>query len=202
MELEAQEKTAKANEALGANPCDRVALRDEEGTTLLIACDSPRCPDCGPRKFNQLWAGMETHFGGQVDLYAVGSDLEYRQMRDAIRQQSVSHGQKYEYVSWRMPDGSRVVATDAKLRRASTRTQLAALKAGLKQAYLTGWAAIRKTWTLAKLTLSRERVRESVSIVGKLRYIRVRSTRQQVLNAQKSEQYWKESANEYTTEPR
>ena len=39
------------DDTFGPNPCRRMTLRNEDtGHTFGVACDSKRCPDCGPRK--------------------------------------------------------------------------------------------------------------------------------------------------------
>jgi len=164
-------------DTFGPNPCTNLMFQDEAGAKHLTQCDSPRCPNCGLRKAAQLWQHVTSTFGPQATLYTITDDDDYTRLRDRIRQHKHRTGVEVHYISWNIGQGNRLLFTDADLDNAPAPTQTAAIKASLIDHYRRGVAALRKTWNIGTVTLSRSRLQWE-SVTGKLSWVR-RLTKQE-----------------------
>jgi len=142
---------------VASNPCRRTLfLNSDTGEYVRTICDSPRCRDCGPLKANLLWQGIEL-IGKQVTLVRCDNEKEYLRIRDKIRKARQRSGTDYAYVSW--VDNGRYVLTDAPID--GERIQTAVIKKRLLETYKQGTAKLRKSWNMAKVTLSPRRSMKS-----------------------------------------
>lgn len=146
------------------NPCRRLIITNNEtGDSFSKACDSKRCPDCGPRKLRQLVLGLREL--GKLHAATVSlDDLErftatLRQHRKRMKDPGLS------YAAWETSPGEWFLVTNhpEALETSMEVIPHNRLHQWVREAYLMLFLPMRKAWNAATVTLYRRPPGESVT---------------------------------------
>lgn len=162
------------------NPCRRLQLVDDARDLHGTNCNQVTCPDCGPLKTKRLWEGVASTFGAQAHLAMVTNEEEYQKLRNNLRQRRHRAGGGYEYVSWHIGGDRRMILISDPIDGITSNTMVASIKASLLDCYRKGLASLRKSWSVAIVTLSRVSLTESVT--GRLRFWKRPNRQEEILD--------------------